>query len=105
MVPHEVEPAEGVRGAVHDVAGEIVGAQVAGQRQGAATGGGDLLHHRLDPSLVDVGDPDRRALARKAQRAGPPHARGGGSDDPDLPVHAHHSLPPDMRLWNAEFIP
>ena len=84
MVPHKIQPAERIGGAPHDVAREGVLPQIAGQREGAPAGRGDLGDDRLDPGLVDVGDPDRRSLAGKAQRPGPPHARSRRGDDADL---------------------
>jgi hypothetical protein len=101
MVPHEIEPAERVGGAPHDVAREGVLAQIAGESDGAPAGRGDLGDNRLDPALVDVGDPDRGALPRKAQRAGPPHARCRRRDDPDLVCQAHVILPKS----DAEILP
>ena len=89
MVPHEIEPAKGVGGAPHDVAREGVLAQIADDAERPAARGGDLPHDGIDPGLIDVDHPDRRALAREAQRAGPPHPRSRRRDDADLVLQAH----------------
>jgi hypothetical protein len=93
MVPHEVKPAEGVGGATHDRAGEIVPAEIADEAKRAASGGGDLRHYRIDARLVDVGNADRRAFAGKADRARPSHPRSRCRDNPDLPFQPHVSSP------------
>src|SRR5205823_11392266 len=93
MVPHEIEPAKGARRAAHDVARELVLPQIADQREGAPAGGGDFGDDSLDPALVDIGDSDRRALFREAQRAGPSHPRCRRGDDPDLVGETHLVLP------------
>jgi hypothetical protein len=68
-------------------------AQIADDAERAAAGGGDLPHDGIDPGLVDIDDPDRRALPRKAQRAGPPHPRSRRRDDAIFPLQAH-GVPP-----------
>ena len=89
MVPHEIEPAKGVGGAPHDVARERILAQIADDAERAAARRGNLGDHGIDPGLIDIDDPDRRALARKAQRAGPPHPRSRRRDDAIFPLQAH----------------
>src|SRR5579872_1951626 len=89
--------------------------QVASQRQRLAAGRGDLGANLLDPGLVDIGYPDRRALAGKAQRPGPPHPRGRRGDNADLVWKAHgcsstsqsrdptqHSLYEAIPSWQGE---
>jgi len=93
MVPHEIEPAEGVGGAAHDRAGEIVLAEIADKTECAASGGGDLRHHRIDAGLVDVGNSDRCTFTGEADRARPPHPRSRRRDNPDLPFQPHVSSP------------
>src|SRR6516164_6312378 len=94
MVPHEVEPAEGVGRAPHDAAGELILAQIAGQAERAAACRGDLTDHSVDPRLIDIDQPDRRTLAREAQGTGPPHTGSRCRDDADLAVEPHSFTPP-----------
>jgi hypothetical protein len=89
MVPHEIEPAKGVGGAPYDVARESILAQIADDAERPAARFGNLPHDRVDPGRVDVDDPDRRALLRKAQRAGPPHPRSRRRDDAIFPLQPH----------------
>ncbi len=89
MVPHEIEPAKGVGGAPHDVAREIVLAQIADDAERLPAGAGDLLDHGVDAGFIDVDHAHRRALLRKTQRAGPPHPRGRRRNDADLVLQAH----------------
>src|ERR1700745_91496 len=92
MVPDEIEPAEGVGGAPHNAAGEVVLAQIADQTQCAAAGGSDFADHGIDPRLVEVDDPDSRTLAGEAQGTGPPHPGSRRRDGADFAVEPHGFL-------------
>ena len=89
MVPDEIKPAERIGRAADDLARERVLPQVAGQRDRAAAGVGDLLRHRVGARLVQVHHADRRALLRKPQRAGAAHAGGRRGDNADLVCQTH----------------
>ena len=98
MVPDEIKSAERIGRAADDLAGERVLPQVAGQRDRLAAGVGDLLRHRIGAGLVQVDDADRRALLRKAKRAGTAHARRRRGDNADLVCQPHGV--PSLRRAN-----
>jgi len=89
MVPHEIEPAKGVGGAPHDVACEGILAQIADDAERSPARRGNLGDDGIDPGLIDIDHPDRGALLREAQRAGPPHPRSRRRDDAVLVLQAH----------------
>jgi hypothetical protein len=100
MVPDEIEPAERVGRLAHDVAGEVVAGQVAGDPDRLAAGSCYLADDRFHPGCVEIDHRDRGAFTREPQCAGAPHTRSGGSDDADLALQAHGFLlfsPPTIQ--------
>src|SRR5262249_41406822 len=92
MVPDEVETAERLHSALHDLPREVVVAQIASERDGLAAVLLDLLGDGFGVGGVDVDDRDARALAREPSRAGPSHPRRRRGDDPDLAGQSHRFL-------------
>ena len=104
MVPGEIETAKMADGLPDDIAGEIVAAQIAGQRDGTAARPGDLMCNRFRRIFVQIDHGNRGALAGKGNGAGLAHAGTGSGNQANL-VRLTHSgclLQTSLSCWSSQ---
>jgi len=89
MVPDEIEPAPFARGAPHNVGREGVVAQIAGQRDGASAGAGDVVGNLAGTCFVDIHHRDGGAFDGEAQRTRPAHTGARCCNNAGLALQTH----------------